>query len=94
MHGTVPTSACCAGLPTTAGGWALNATVIPNGNPMPFLTIWPSGQQRPNASLISVFQGQTVSSASIIPANRSGSVDVFANRQTQVVREISGYFGR
>jgi hypothetical protein len=35
-----------------------------------------------------------VSSGFIVPAGANGSVDVFAFRQTHVVLEIAGYFGR
>lgn len=89
----VPSSAC-AGIPTTARGFVINATVMPSGSPMPFLTVFPTGQARPNASLLNAFQGQTVTSSSIIPAGTNGSIDVFAYRRTHVVIEVSGYFGR
>jgi hypothetical protein len=84
----------CTGIASTARAYAANATVIPNGSPMPFLTVWPSGQARPNASVINAFQGQTVSSGFIVPAGSGGSVDVFAYRATHVAMELSGYFGR
>lgn len=90
----VPASSRCPGIPASAKAYAINATVIPGGNPMPFLTVWPSGQPQPNASVINAFEGQTVSSAFIVPAGANGSVDVYAFRQTHVVLEISGYFGR
>ncbi|MBI4902479.1 MAG: hypothetical protein HY820_02510 [Acidobacteria bacterium] len=88
-------SSRCPGIPATkVKAYVLNATVIPNGNPMPFLTIWPTGQPQPNASVINAFEGQTVSSGFIVPAGTSGSVDVYAFRRTHVAVEISGYFGR
>ena len=91
---SIPAQTLCTGVPANAKAFALNATVLPNGNPMPFLTVYPTGQPRPNASVINAFQGQIVSSAAIIPAGPNGSVDIFAFRQTHVVLEISGYFGR
>jgi hypothetical protein len=90
----IPASTRCAGVPTSAKAYALNATVLPNGNSMPFLTLWPTAQAQPNASVINAFEGQTVSSGFIVPAGANGSVDVFAFRQTHVVLEIAGYFGR
>jgi hypothetical protein len=89
----VPSSPC-AGVPTTALGYALTATVIPGGVSMPFLTLWPSGTAQPNASILNAFEGQTVSASAIIPANAGGSVDVFALQRTNVVLDLSGYFGR
>jgi hypothetical protein len=93
---TIPilASSRCTGIPSNAKAYALNAVVQPNGSPMPFLTVWPTGQQRPNASVINAFQGQSVSSGFIVPAGVGGSVDVFAYRATHVILEIAGFFGR
>jgi hypothetical protein len=44
--------------------------------------------------MLNAFEGQTVTNASIIPAGAGGGVDVFAYRRSQVVVEMSGYFGR
>jgi hypothetical protein len=90
----VRASTACPGVPTSARGYALNFTAIPNGNPMPFLTAFPTGQAQPNASILNAFQGQTITNSAIIPAGTSGAIDVHAFRQTHVVVEISGYFGR
>jgi hypothetical protein len=84
----------CPGIASNARAYAANATVIPNGSPMPFLTVWPTGQARPNASVINAFQGQTVSSGFIVPAGLGGSIDVFAYRATHLAMELAGYFGR
>ncbi|MBI4902139.1 MAG: VCBS repeat-containing protein [Acidobacteria bacterium] len=89
----VPSSAC-AGISPNARAYSLNATVMPGGSPMPFLTIYPSGQGRPNASVINAFEGQTVSSGFLVSAGVNGAVDIFAYRHTHVALEISGYFGR
>jgi hypothetical protein len=90
----VPASGNCTGIPQTAKGYALNITAIPGGSPMPFITAYPSGQQRPNVSILNAFEGQTVSGAAIIPSGLNGAIDVYAYRRTQVIVEISGYFGR
>ncbi|MBL8174222.1 MAG: BACON domain-containing protein [Bryobacterales bacterium] len=90
----LPGQTRCSGLPSNARAFALNTTVLPGGSPMPFLTIYPTGQSRPNASVINAFQGQIVTSAAIVPAGPNGSIDVFAYRRTHVVVEVSGYFGR
>ncbi|MBL8229255.1 MAG: hypothetical protein JNL98_12285 [Bryobacterales bacterium] len=89
----IPRSSC-AGIPTTARGYVLNATALPNGSPMPFLTLWPTGQARPNASVLNAFQGQIATNSAIIPAGSDGSIDLYAFRRTHVVLEVSGYFGR
>ncbi len=87
-------SRCGQSLPAAPRAYVLNATVIPNGNPMPFLTVWPTGQPRPGASVINAFEGQTVSSGFIVPAGSNAAIDVFAFRRTHVALEISGYFSR
>jgi len=91
---SVPSAAACPGLPAGARGYALNFTAVPNGNPMPFLTAYPTGQAQPNASVLNAFQGQTISNSAIIPAGTGGAIDVYAFRRTDVVVEIAGYFGR
>ncbi len=90
----IPASNRCSGIPADAKAYSLNATAIPNGNPMPFLTVWPTGQAQPNASIVNAFQGQTVSSGFLVPGGTGGAVDIFAFRSTHVALEISGYFGR
>lgn len=90
----VPGASGCSGIPTTARGYALNVTALPNGNPVPFITAYPTGQPRPNASILNAFQGQIVSNSAIIPAGTNGAVDIYTFQRTDVVVEISGYFGR
>jgi hypothetical protein len=90
----IPSSTRCAGIPTNARAYALNTIAVPAGSPMPFLTAFPTGQPRPNASILNAFEGQTVANSAIVPAGTGGSVDVFAYRRTHVAVEISGYFGR
>ncbi|MBL8227125.1 MAG: DUF11 domain-containing protein [Bryobacterales bacterium] len=88
----MPLSACS--LPANARGYAVGVTAIPNGNPMPFITVWPSGQPFPNASILNAFQGQIVTNSAIIPAGAAGGLDVYAFERTHIVVEVSGYFGR
>jgi hypothetical protein len=61
---------------------------------MPFLTAYPTGQPRPNASILNAFQGQVVSNSALVPAGVNGAIDIFAFRRTHVVVEVSGYFAR
>lgn len=90
----VPTAPGCAGIPVSAKAYAVNFTALPNGAPMPFLTAYPSDQSRPNASILNAFEGQVVTNSAIIPAGSDGGISVYAFRRTNVVVEISGYFGR
>ncbi|MFN7936909.1 MAG: BACON domain-containing protein [Bryobacteraceae bacterium] len=90
----IPTAGNCAGIPATAKGYVINATAIPAGSPMPFLTLYPTGQPRPNASVLNAFEGQTVTNTAIIPAGANGSMDVYSFKRTRVVVDVSGYFSR
>lgn len=87
-------SVACVGIPATASGYAANVTSISGGSPMPFLTLYPTGQARPNASTLNAFEGQTITNSTIVPSGTNASIDVFAYRHTEVVLEVSGYFGR
>ncbi|MBI4910606.1 MAG: hypothetical protein HY820_43740 [Acidobacteria bacterium] len=84
----------CAGLPATARAWALNASVVPSGVPMPFLSMWPSGTSWPNISQLNAFQGQTVANSGIVPASSNGSIDLRVAGFTHVAIEVAGYFAR
>lgn len=90
----IPGSGACVGIPTSAKAYALSVTGLPGGSPMPFLTVYPTGQIRPNASILNAFQGQVVTNSAIVPAGVNGSIDIYAFKQTNVVVEINGYFGR
>lgn len=90
----IPSSPFCSGIPATAKGYAVNVTALPDGRPMPFLTAYPTGQPRPNASILNAFEGQVVTNSAIIPAGANGAIDVYVYKQTNVVVEISGYFRR
>jgi hypothetical protein len=89
------TASGCQGIPVTARGYALNITAMPDaGRSLPFLTVWPTGQQLPNASVLNAFEGQTVSAGFLVPAGVNGSVDVYSFLPSHIALEISGYFGR
>ncbi|MBL8231014.1 MAG: SBBP repeat-containing protein [Bryobacterales bacterium] len=87
-------AAACAGVLPSARAYAIHATAIPSGNPMPFVTAFPTGQPRPNASILNAFQGQTVTNSAIVPAGANGSIDVYAFRSSHLIIDIAGYFGR
>jgi uncharacterized repeat protein (TIGR01451 family) len=91
---TLPMPLSTCSLPANARAYAVGVTAIPNGNPMPFITVWPTGQPFPNASILNAFQGQIVTNSAIIPAGANGSIDVYTFERTHVVVEVNGYFGR
>jgi len=88
----VPASGC--GMPATAAAYSLNVTAVPNAvsQYLGYLTIWPTGQTRPNASTLNSWDGRIVANAAIVPAGTSGSVSVFVPNPADVVLDANGYF--
>ena len=83
------TGSLCA--PSTgAQAYVLNATVVPLGS-MPYLTLWPHGQQQPYVSTLNAYDGFITSNMAIVPTN-NGSIDAYAAGLTQLILDISGYF--
>ncbi|MBI4910102.1 MAG: BACON domain-containing protein [Acidobacteria bacterium] len=91
---TVPVSSGRCALSDAARAWVLNASVTPSGNPMPFLSMWPTGSPWPNVSQLNAFQGQTIANMGIVPASANGSVNLKVAGGTHAIIEVSGYFGR
>ena len=85
----VPQSACA--VPATALAYSLNVTVIPRGA-LPYLTLWPTDQDRPLVSTLNSWQGTVVANAAIVPAGTNGAVSVFVAGSTDVILDIDGYF--
>ncbi len=87
----VPLSGC--GIPATAGAYSLNVTVVPPGY-LGYLTAWPAGQARPNASTLNSWKGKVVANAALVPAGTNESISVFVKNPTDVILDINGYFGQ
>jgi hypothetical protein len=85
----IPQGAC--GVPSTAAAYSLNVTVAPQGK-LSYLTVWPTGQDRPVVSNLNSDDGRVKAVAAIVPAGVGGAISVFATNTTQVVLDINGYF--
>jgi len=81
-------SACAP--PSNAAAYIFNATVVPPGS-MPYLTLWPNGEQQPVVSTLNAYDGFITSNMAIVPTT-NGSIDVYAAALTQLILDISGYF--
>ena len=81
-------SACAP--PRTAQSYVLNATVVPDGS-LGYLTLWPDGESQPLVSTLNAVDGALTSNMAIVPTN-NGSVDAFAQGDTNLILDISGYF--
>ena len=76
--------------PANAKAYVFNATAVPPGS-MPFLTLWPDGQQQPQVSTLNARDGFITSNMAIVPT-QNGSIDAYAAALTQLIVDISGYF--
>jgi hypothetical protein len=86
----IQSSPNCA-IPSIAQAYSFNVTVVPPGF-LGYVTVYPTGVTRPNASTLNSQQGFIVANAAIVPAGTNGSVDVFANNATDLVMDINGYY--
>ena len=58
-----------------------------------FVTVYPTGVGRPNASSINVdTAGQTIANLVTVPIGTGGAVDVFAQPMTDLVADVQGYY--
>ena len=84
----------CAYVPLSVKAHALHVTAMPAGSPLPFLTLYPTGEERPNASFLNAFEGQTVTNSAIVRVEAGGGASLFAYRATNLIVEWVGYFTR
>jgi len=93
FKGTLPvdieTSSC--GVLPSAQAFVLNATVVPAGPSLGFLTLWPNGETQPLVSTLNALDGMITSNMAIVPTS-NGSIDAFSTDSTQLLLDINGYF--
>lgn len=81
------------GIPVTATAYALNFTVVPK-QPLGFLTLWPNnGSPRPTVSTLNALTGAVTANFAIVPAGNAGDILAFATDDTDLIVDITGYFG-
>ena len=85
-------AACTPFSLASAVAYSLNVTLVPNGSPVGYLTIWPAGESQPLVSLMNSLDGRTKANAAIVPAGSNGAVSVFVSNTTDVVIDINAYF--
>jgi hypothetical protein len=89
---TVNVSGSACNVPTAAQAYVLNATVVPPA-PLEYLTLWANGLTQPVVSTLNSFDGAITSNMAIVPAANIG-INAFATSTTQLILDISGYFGQ
>jgi hypothetical protein len=88
---TFPIQSGSCNLPSTSQAYSLNFTALPV-SPIGYVTTWPAGQPQPVASSLNFSTGAITANAALVPAGNSGSIDVFASNNTDLIIDINGYF--
>jgi subtilisin family serine protease len=71
----------------------LNVTVTDPTAPS-FVTVWPTGQTRPNASNINFTAGQTVPNLVTVKVGSGGQVSLYNSAgSTDLIADVAGYYG-
>ncbi len=86
-----PLSQGACGIPNTAAAYSLNVAVVPRGT-LSYLTVWPTGEDRPLVATLNSIDGRTKSNAAIVPAGANRAISVFATQTTDVILDVNGYF--
>ena len=84
------TSSAC-GLPGSAQAFSLNFTVVPSG-PLPYLSVWPTGQSYPGVSTLNSTDASTLANAAIVPSGTNGSITTLSGGNTDLIIDTNGYF--
>lgn len=80
-----------AGVPANATTAILNVTVTGAQGPG-FVTVWPCGTDRPNASSLNFAAGSTVPNGVVSKIGAGGKVCLYVSNATQLLADIGGYF--
>ena len=78
-------------IPTTAAAYSLNVSVVPQGS-LAYLTIWPTGENRPVVATLNSLDGRIKADAAIVTGGVGGAVSVYVTNTTNVIFDINGYF--
>lgn len=83
----------CTGIPNTATGVSLNVTTVDASSPT-FLTIWPTGEDRPEASSLNPSPGQPPTPNAVsVALSSTGEFDIFNLQGTvHVLADLNGYY--
>ncbi len=89
----VLSSPCLSGI-SNALAYSFNVTVDPSptGQPLNYLTAWPTGQTMPVVSTLNNPTATVVANGALVPAGTDGKIDVFTYNSTDVIIDINGYF--
>ena len=78
-------------IPTDATAAVLNITVTDTQGPG-FITVWPCGTPRPNASNLNYTTGDTIPNLVITKIGTNGTVCLYTTTNTHLIADINGYY--
>src|SRR4051812_16498454 len=84
-------SGACAGIPPAAA-YSFNLTVVQAEADAGFIKAYPTGSAQPLVSSLNFNTNDVKGNAAIVPANGSGSIDIFSSVNTHIIIDINGYF--
>lgn len=80
-------------IPDNATSVAVNLTIDEDATLKSFLTVWPAGETRPNASANNAEPGLVMSNSAIFQLGTDGKLSVFNQLGTvNVIMDVTGYF--
>ena len=79
------------GVPADATAVALNVTVTGPSGPG-FVTVFPCGQSRPNASNLNYAAGQTIANAVTARVGSGGTVCLFTQSSADLIVDVNGFY--
>jgi hypothetical protein len=80
-----------AGIPANASSVILNVTATQGASPG-FVTVYPKGVTRPNASNVNFPPGQSVANLVVANIGDGGNVCLYTHKPTHLVVDVAGYF--
>ncbi len=89
---TIPVLSSNCGVPGNAAAYSVNATAVPPSAGLGFLTLWPTGLNRPFVSTLNAPTAAITANAAIVPAGTNGSINAFVSGVSHLVIDINGYF--
>jgi hypothetical protein len=79
-------------IPTDASSVVLNVTVT-EPTAAGYLTVWPTGRARPNASNLNFLAGETIANMVTVRVGDRGSIDLVTNQGCpEVIVDVAGYY--
>jgi hypothetical protein len=78
-------------IPAAAKAVVLNATLVPRGAGVDFVTVWPGAEPRPDFWTVRSPDAQIVANSAIVKTG-AGAIQIYSSHSTDFLLDISGYF--